>query len=112
MPFDDLLAFMKPTLEFYARSKTIKGYEFDDLFQELSLKLWQSLEKLPEDMYYADWRFMQYEKTVFRIHLMELHRNSLVRHNKNGIRYMGEPKDELNRSTSLDDMFDNFNDIF
>jgi hypothetical protein len=70
---------MKPRIEFHCNNNPdlIKGYDFDDLFQELSFKLWKA--RIPDDIIYYDWRFLKYMDMMFRNCLYDLAKRQIIK---------------------------------
>ena len=102
LTFEDLFYRLKPRIEFHCQHNKdlIKGYDFDDLFQELSYKLWKA--RIPDDMIYYDWRFLKYTDTMFRNCLYDLSKKRIIK------------KDQLIFKDILDNavgFFDNFNNF-
>ena len=79
LTFEDLFYRMKPRIEFHCHNKEnlIRGFEFDDLFQELSYKLWKA--RIPDDIIYFDWRFLKYMDTMFRNCLYDLAKKRIIK---------------------------------
>jgi hypothetical protein len=79
LTFEDLFFRMRPRIEFHCHNNEglIKGFEFDDLFQELSCKLWKA--RLPDDIIYFDWRFLKYMDTSFRFCIYDLSKKKITK---------------------------------
>ncbi len=79
LTFEDLFYRMKPRIEFHCHRNIdlVKGYDFDDLFQELSVKLWKA--RVPDDIIYFDWRFLKYMDTTFRFCLYDLAKKKIIK---------------------------------
>jgi hypothetical protein len=79
LTFEDLFYRMKPRIEMHCKTNQnlVKGYDYDDLFQELSLKLWRI--RIPDDIIYYDFRFIKYLDKCFRFHIYDLTRKKAVK---------------------------------
>jgi hypothetical protein len=82
LTFEDLFYRMKPRIEMHCRTNLnlVKGYDFDDLFQELSYKLWKV--KIPDDLIYYDLRFIKYLDKCFRFHLYDLSKKKATKNHR------------------------------
>ena len=105
LSFEELLELMRPTLIYHSRQYKIPGYDSEDIFQELSFKLWRDLGRIPADMRYYDWRFIRYWNKGFHRLILDLYKKRISR-------YTHKPFDELDRATSLEGMFDHPTDVF
>jgi len=78
LTFDDLFYLMRRQIEFHCKNNLnlIKGYDYDDLFQELSYKLWKA--RIPDDIIYFDYRFMKYINKMFINCLYDLQRKQKI----------------------------------
>src|ERR1035437_8463162 len=80
LTFEQLLELMKPRIEFHCHNNLHRfpGYDFDDIYQELSEKLWKVWKKgFPMEDY--DWRFLQYTNYMFKNHILKINRKFLDR---------------------------------
>lgn len=98
LTFEQLLKLMTPRIDFHCKNNLHRfpGYDYDDLFQELSYKLWKTHKnnKIPKDIKYYDWRYLQYMNFLFRNRLLDLNRKFYNTRKK-------EPKDPLQSYVSL-----------
>lgn len=105
LTFNDLFYRMKPRIEFHCKNNEnlIKGYDFDDLFQELSEKLWKA--RIPDDIIYFDYRFLKYMDTTFRFCLYDLSKKKRIRKNQGKTETVIIFKDVLDNSVPFCDIF-------
>ena len=96
---------MKPRIEFHCNNNLnlIKGYEFDDLFQELSCKLWKC--RIPDDIEFFDYRFLKYMDTMFRFCLYDLSRRKMSQKKHPSGEIEKFFRDILDNSTSFSEEF-------
>lgn len=73
---EELLDRMHDRLLFHANRnrQRINGYDFDDIFQELSMELWNKLPKLPPEIDKFDYRFLRYMDRCFFTCIGQLYR--------------------------------------
>jgi hypothetical protein len=103
LTFEDLFYRMKPQIEFHCKNNLdlIKGYEFDDLFQELSYKLWKI--RIPDDIEYYDWRFIKYVNTSFRFCLYDLSKKKIIKKKDKNDETIVIFRDNLDNSSPFSD---------
>jgi hypothetical protein len=82
LTFEDLFYRIKSRIEMHCKTNQnmVKGYDYDDLFQELSCKLLSV--KIPDDLIYYDMRFIRYIDTCFRFHIYDLNKKKLVKNHR------------------------------
>jgi len=97
--FDELFRRMKDRLYFHANRNRdrINGYDFDDIFQELSIELWKKLPKLPPEIDKFDYRFLRYMDRCFFTCIGQLYRKKCT-FNKGEYKI----KDGLDRKVEID----------
>lgn len=106
LTFEDLFYRMRPYIEYHCKNNPnlIKGYNFDDLFQELSYKLWKI--RIPDDIVYYDWRFIKYANTAFRFCLYDLAKKKIIKKKDRNEQIVVVFRDCLDNSQSI---YDNLN---
>jgi hypothetical protein len=103
LTFEDLFYRMKPQIEFHCKNNPdlVKGYDFDDLFQELSMKLWKL--RIPDDIIYYDWRFIKYANTAFRFCLYDLAKKKIIKKKDKNDKIIIVFRDILDNSSPFSD---------
>lgn len=106
--FEDILLKVKPEIDFLSRSYAnyIKSYDRDDISQELTIKLWDIInrELLPKDMIYLDFRFIKFIRICFKRKIFDLRKVRYVSTMRDKMIY----KDLLDTSIQLNDDWENF----
>lgn len=81
MSFERLLELMEPRLLFYCVSwqHGLKDYDYDDIYQLLSIKLWKiwKNKKLPHNVF--DYRTTRYLDQCFRMEIFQERRSKVPR---------------------------------
>ena len=106
--FEQLLIEMTPEIEYLARKWDgfLEGYDRDDVFQELSFKLWNIFSRrlFPSDMLYVDYRCSKFLNKSFTRRILDIKKLKYDRYKREERVF----KDILDISLPLNDDFEKF----
>ena len=108
LTFEQILEKTMSEIKYLARRADgfIESFEQDDIVQELSIKLWQLVDrqKLPKDMVYLDFRYLRFVDQCFKRRILDLKKLRYER----SLRAERVLRDLLDNSVPLPVGFENF----
>lgn len=105
LEFEQLLQLLEGRIKFHANKSRYKlpDMDYDDVFQELSLALWNKMDKIPAELEIFDYRLLRYLDKIFFREVINIYRTKTF---FNSSIEQREYKDELSRSLPMVDEFD------